>query len=142
MKKLINSDGTLREWFCGQPGEAGGLLRSENYVDCAQWCTMGMCRNCTNPEWVLACSLWLDTCDELCMLPAEYGYGYGYDWTWNIYGYGYGYKVFDASGKPWMYLITPFKTYTKKIYDNVISKLGFKMVKSYNTKEFKAPATK
>jgi hypothetical protein len=77
-----NPDGTLRERFCGNPGEAAWLLRSENYVDCAQWCTMGMCRNCTNPEWILACSLWLDTCDELCMLPAEYGYGYGYNWTW------------------------------------------------------------
>jgi hypothetical protein len=50
--------------------------------------------------------------------------------------------MFDASGKPWMYLIVPFKTYTKKIYDSVISKLGFKMEKFYNTKEFTAPKTK
>ena len=33
-----NSNGTLRERFCGNPWEAAGLLRSENYVDCQYWC--------------------------------------------------------------------------------------------------------
>lgn len=40
-----NANGTLREWFCGNPWEAGGLLRSENYVDCnaGYICQNGAC---------------------------------------------------------------------------------------------------
>ena len=143
-----NSNGTLREWFCGNPWEAAGLLRSENYVDCTQWCNNGACRNCNNPEWILACSLGLNTCDALCMQwtwTSWYGDGYGYSRTGGTYGYGYGYgykKIDPKTNKPWMYLLIPFKTYTKAVYDSVVSKLWFQMVKSYNKKEFKAPVTK
>lgn len=141
-----NPNGTLREWFCGNPWEAAWLLRSENYVDCNQWCNNGACRSCNNPEWILACSLGLSTCDALCMQwTSWYGYGYGYSRTGGTYGYGYGYgykKIDPKTNKPWMYLLIPFKTYTKAIYDSVVSKLWFQMVKSYNKKEFKAPATK
>lgn len=38
-----NTNGTLRERFCGQPGDAAGLLRSENYVDCEYGCYDGTC---------------------------------------------------------------------------------------------------
>ncbi len=38
-----NSDGTLREWFCGTPGDPAGLLRSENYVACPYGCLNGTC---------------------------------------------------------------------------------------------------
>ena len=38
-----NSNGTLRERFCGQPGEVAGLLRSENYVNCQYGCHDGAC---------------------------------------------------------------------------------------------------
>jgi len=71
-----------------------------------------------------------------------YGYGYGYSRTGWIYSYGYGYgyqKIDPKTNKPWMYLLIPFKTYSKAVYDTVIQKIGFKMVKSYNKKEFTAP---
>lgn len=44
-----NSNGTLREWFCGQPGHPAGLLRSENYVNCEYGCYDGVCIT----TWVL-----------------------------------------------------------------------------------------
>lgn len=44
-----NPNGTLREWFCGQPGDPAGLLRSENYVDCEYGCYDGVCIT----TWVL-----------------------------------------------------------------------------------------
>jgi hypothetical protein len=40
--------------------------------------------------------------------------------------------------KPYLYLLETFKTYSTKVYDAVINKFGFKMVKHYNTKEFKS----
>jgi hypothetical protein len=140
--------GTVREWFCGNQTDVAWLLRSENYVNCEQWCNNGACRSCNNPEWILACSLGLDTCDALCMQwtwTSWYGYGYGYNRTWGTYGYGYGYgykKLDPTTGKPWMYLLIPFKTYTRAIYDAVVEKLWFQMVKSYNKKEFIVPSTK
>ncbi len=38
-----NPDGTLREWFCGNPWDAASLLRSENFVPCAYWCDNWSC---------------------------------------------------------------------------------------------------
>lgn len=40
-----NKDGTLREWYCGEPGDPAGLLRSENYVKCPSGtlCKEGIC---------------------------------------------------------------------------------------------------
>ena len=171
-----NANGTLREWFCGNPWEAAGLLRSENYVNCPNGCNYWACSpqpvvdcttsenifacnlwlascppsctgtvNCTTPENVLACDLWLASCPPSCTGTSWYGYGYGYNRNGGNYwyGYGYGYKKIDPkTNKPWMYLLVPFKTYTKAVYDSVVSKLWFQMVKSYNKKEFKAPATK
>ena len=63
-----NSDGSLREWFCGNPGEAAGLLRSDNYVACwnGNACYQGACKNCSAPEIVLACSLQLSSCPSNC----------------------------------------------------------------------------
>ncbi len=45
-----NTNGTLRERFCGQPGEIGWLLRSENYVDCEYGCQNGACS--TQQQWI------------------------------------------------------------------------------------------
>lgn len=45
-----NANGTLRERFCGQPGEAAGLLRSENYVNCEYGCQNGACNS--QPQWI------------------------------------------------------------------------------------------
>lgn len=44
-KDSCNSDGTLREWFCGKIGDPAGLLRSENYVKCPSEtvCSNGAC---------------------------------------------------------------------------------------------------
>lgn len=46
-----NSDGTLREWFCGNPWDAAWLLRSENYVNCGAGyqCQNGACIQ--QPQW-------------------------------------------------------------------------------------------
>lgn len=38
-----NTNGTLRERFCGQPWDVAGLLRSENYVTCPNWCNNWAC---------------------------------------------------------------------------------------------------
>lgn len=40
-----NSDGTLREWYCGAAGDPAGLLRSENRVSCPNGhnCSDGTC---------------------------------------------------------------------------------------------------
>ena len=39
-----NPDGTLREWYCGIPGDPAGLLRSENFVSCSEdSCIEGIC---------------------------------------------------------------------------------------------------
>ena len=64
-----NSDGSLREWFCGNPWEAAWLLRSENYVTCGNgdFCQQWMCTNCNTPENILACSLWLPSCPASCI---------------------------------------------------------------------------
>jgi len=35
--------GTLREWYCGKPGDPAGLLRSDNYVTCPLGCSNGAC---------------------------------------------------------------------------------------------------
>jgi len=143
-----NTDWTLREWFCGNPWEAAGLLRSENYVTCPKGCGNWVCVekvNCNAPENVLACSLGLSSCPPECKgtwTGQGYGYGYGYRSTGNNngYGYGYGYKKIDlVTKKPYIYLINVFKQYSKSAYEAVINKIGFQMVKSYNKKEF-APA--
>lgn len=42
-KDTCNPDGTLREWFCWQPGDPAGLLRSENHIHCAYWCSDWAC---------------------------------------------------------------------------------------------------
>ena len=110
-----NSDGTLRERFCGNPGEAAGLLRSENYVTCPNGCNNGVCATQNN----------------------GYGYGYGRGGQGTGYGYGYGYKKMDPkTNKPYLYLVNVFKKYSKEVYDAAIGKFGFQMVKSYNKKEF------
>ena len=80
-------------------------------------------------------------CSNGICVPVGYGYGYGYN-SGSTYGYGYGYKKFDKNGQAWMYLLIPFKIYTKAIYDAVISKIGFIMVNHYNTKEFIDPTAK
>ena len=47
-----NSDGTLREWFCGTLGDPAGLLRSENYVTCPSntKCKEGACVSEIEPD--------------------------------------------------------------------------------------------
>lgn len=69
-----NSNGTLRERFCGQAGDPAGLLRSENYVDCGSesWCYQWTCKSCYAPEIILACNLNLPDCPSQCII------------TWNI----------------------------------------------------------
>lgn len=135
---VCSGSSLLIEQTCNTNGQTLAIFKSIPH-QCSQWCANGMCRNCTNPEWVLACSLGLATCDSLCMLPAGYGYGYGWGGQGTGYWYGYGYKSIDfKSRQPYMYLINVFKTYSKSVYDAAVNKLGgFKMVKSYNTKEFK-----
>jgi len=121
-------------------------------VNCSDPNTAYACANCNAPENQLACQLGLNNCPSACQWPvtttwstcpsqciSTNGYGYGYGW-WGQgtgYGYGYGYKKINTTTQqPYLYLINVFAKYSKTVYDAVISKLGFKVVKFYNTKEF------
>ena len=96
---------------------------------------------CNDPGVVFACQQNPNapTCPAACakLLPG-YGYGYGYN-SGGTYGYGYGYKKVDKSGKPWMYLLVPFKTYSKAVYQAAIDKYGSIVSKYYDKKTFTSP---
>ena len=113
---LPGTNNWLVEYFCAFNYVVNKL------ISCNNWCGGSMC----NQGWI----------------GYGYGYGYGRGGQGTGYGYGYGYAKLDiATQKPYIYIINVFKTYSKSIYDAAVSKLWeFKMVKSYNKKEF-APTT-
>jgi hypothetical protein len=114
---------------------------TENYDYCLQGTSWAVENFCNNWSYVdITVNLCNNGCnDGACNGWAGYGYGYGYGWTPGTgYGYGYGYAKLDpVTKKPYIYLINVFKTYSKKVYETAMSKLGtLKMVNFYNKKEF------